>query len=173
MTKNIKFILPPLKPRKTLIALLVVSGLLLSFQVVVLQNISKNINILAIQPSIAQQVSIGDAWQKVYQQIPDFPKENNYISQESGKVAANNTLANRIILYHSYVKGRAPNFRLDWKLTLADYLGENEVMYEKSYPGNDTLKKNPLEPDKLIISKLTRRQRDDLVQALVNTFTSK
>jgi hypothetical protein len=58
-------------------------------------------------------------------------------------------------------------------LTLADYLGENEVMYENSYPGNDTLKKNPLEADKLAISKLTRRQRDNLVQALVNTFTVK
>jgi hypothetical protein len=173
MTKNIKFILPPLKPRQTLIALLVVSGLLLSFQVVAPQNITENINILAIQPSIAQQVSIGDAWRKVYQQIPDFPKENNYISKESGKVAENNTLANRIIIYHSYVKGRAPNFRLDWKLTLADYLGDNEVMYENSYPGNDTLKKNPLEADKLAISKLTRRQRNDLVQALVNTFTAK
>jgi hypothetical protein len=162
MIKNIKFILPPLKPQQTLITLLVVGGLLLSFQVVV-----------PIQPSIAQQVSISDAWRKVYQQIPDFPKENNYVSKESGKVAANNTLANRIIIYHSYTKGRAPNFRLDWKLTLADYLGENEVMYENSYPGNDTLKKNPLEPDKLAISKLTRSQRDDLVQALVNTFTSK
>jgi hypothetical protein len=173
MTKNIKFILPPLKPRQTLIALLVVSGLLLSFQVVAPQNITENINILAIQPSIAQQVSISDAWRKVYEQIPDFPKENNYISKESGKVAENNTLANRIIIYHSYIKGRAPNFRLDWKLTLADYLGDNEVMYENSYPGNDTLKKNPLEADKLAISKLTRRQRNDLVQALVNTFSAK
>jgi hypothetical protein len=124
------------------------------------------------QPAYAQTVSRTDAWQQVYQQLPDFPRENQYVSKESGKVVENNTLVSRMILYHSYVKGRAPNYRLDWKLTLADYLGVNEVMYDTTYPGNDVLRKNPFDGDRAVIARLNRRQRDALVQALVNTFSS-
>ncbi|MBD2772430.1 hypothetical protein ICL16_10160 [Iningainema sp. BLCCT55] len=126
--------------------------------------------LITTQPALAQRVDINNVWQKVYQQIPDLPKENNYLSKETGKVAENNTLVSRLIRYHYYVKGRALNYRLDWKLTLADYLGANEIMYDYNYPGNDVLRKNPFEGDRTVISKLNRRQRDALVQALVNVF---
>ncbi|MDF5708442.1 MAG: hypothetical protein PUP90_12340 [Nostoc sp. S4] len=123
-----------------------------------------------IQPGTAQTIAPTEVWQIVYQKLPDFPRENKYISKENGKVAENNTLANRLIRYHIYTKGRAPNYRLDWKLTLADYLGANEIIYDTSYPGNDTLRKNPLEGDRAAIAHLTRSQRNALVQVLVNIF---
>ncbi|MFM6050719.1 MAG: hypothetical protein ACKPA7_03580, partial [Sphaerospermopsis kisseleviana] len=70
------------------------------------------------------------------------------------------------------VKGRVPIYRFDWKLTLADYLNANEVIYEASYPGNDSLKQNPLEGDRTAIAKLTRNQRNKLVQVLVDIFNT-
>ncbi|MEH2285128.1 MAG: hypothetical protein V7K90_28065 [Nostoc sp.] len=127
-------------------------------------------NLFSIQPAYAQRITPSDVWQLVYQQLPDFPQENKYISKENGKVAENNTLANRLIRYHIYTKGRAPIYRLDWKLTLADYLGANEIMYDTSYPGNDSLRENPIEGDRKAITRLTRSQRDALVQVLVNIF---
>jgi hypothetical protein len=128
-------------------------------------------NLLDSQPAAAQMsVITGDIPQQVYQQLPDLPKENSYTGKETGKVASNNTLVSRMIRYHIYLKGRAPNYRLDWKLTLADYLGANEIMYDTSYPGNDSLKKNPIDGDRAAISRLNRRQRNALVQALVNAF---
>ncbi len=130
-------------------------------------------SLLATQPAYAQRLTVGDIWQQVYQQLPDFPRENQYVSKEGGRVAENNTLASRLIQYHIYVKQRAPIFRLDWKLTLADYLGVNEVIYDPSYPGNDVLRQNPLEGDRAAIKKLNRRQRDALVQVLVNAFSPK
>ncbi|MCW5316664.1 hypothetical protein GTQ43_23455 [Nostoc sp. KVJ3] len=127
-------------------------------------------NLFSIQPAYAQRITPSDVWQVVYEQLPDFPRENRYISKENGKVAENNTLANRLIRYHIYTKGRAPIYRLDWKLTLADYLGANEIMYDTTYPGNDSLKENPMEGDKAAIAHLTRSQRNALVQVLVNIF---
>lgn len=131
---------------------------------------STNPNLISIPPAVAQRISPSDVWQQVYQQLPDFPKENKYISKETGKVAEDNTLASRLIRYHVYVKERTPNYRLDWKLTLADYLGANEIMYDVTYPGNDTLKENPIDGDRSAISRLNRRQRDALVQVLANIF---
>ncbi|WP_442947940.1 hypothetical protein [Nostoc sp.] len=127
-------------------------------------------NLFSIQPAYAQRITPSDVWQLVYQQLPDFPRENKYISKENGKVAENNTLANRLIRYHIYTKGRAPIYRLDWKLTLADYLGANEIMYDTTYPGNDALQENPIEGDRKAIKSLTHSQRDALVQVLVNIF---
>ncbi len=127
-------------------------------------------NLLGIQPAYAQRITPSDVWQLVYKQLPDFPLENKYISKENGKIAENNTLANRLIRYHIYTKGRAPIYRLDWKLTLADYLGVNEIMYDASYPGNDSLRENPIEGDRKAIKSLTRSQRNALVQVLVNIF---
>lgn len=128
-------------------------------------------DLLSTSPAYAQRVPSTDVWQLVYKQLPDFPKENQYISKQTGKVAESNTLVSRMIRYHVYVKGRTPNYRLDWKLTLADYLDANEVMYESSYPGNDTLRKNPFASDRAAIRRLTRQQRNALVQALVNAFS--
>jgi hypothetical protein len=116
---------------------------------------------------------MSDAWRRVYEQLPDLPLENQYVSSETGQVAKDNTLIGRLIRYHTLIKGRAPNFRLDWKLTLADYLGANEVMYANAYPGNDTLRQNPIEGDRKAIERLDRKQREALVQALVTVFTSR
>ncbi|WP_353933078.1 hypothetical protein WJM97_01255 [Okeanomitos corallinicola TIOX110] len=127
-------------------------------------------NFLSVKPAMAQIISPSDVWQIVYQQLPDLPKENQYISKDTGKVGENNTLASRLIRYHIYTKGRSPIYRLDWKLTLADYLEANEVIYEASYPGNDFLRQNPLPGDRQAIAKLTRKQRNDLVQVLVNIY---
>ncbi|BAY88937.1 hypothetical protein NIES3275_09380 [Microchaete diplosiphon NIES-3275] len=133
---------------------------------------AKYTNIIGVQPAIAQRISPSEVWQVVYQQLPDFPKENQYISKETGKVAENNTLAGRLIRYHIYVKERTPNYRLDWKLTLADYLNANETMYDVTYPGFDVLRENPIEGDRKAISKLTRSQRNALVQVLTNIFST-
>ncbi len=135
------------------------------------QNQSIYDNLLSTSSAYAQNVGTGNTWQQVYEQVPDLPKENQYISKETGKIAENNTLVSRLIQYHVYLKGRAPNYRLDWKLTLADYLNANEVMYDSSYPGHDTLKKNPFEGDRTAIRRLTRKQRNALVQALVNAYS--
>jgi hypothetical protein len=129
--------------------------------------------LLLTQPIGAQNVRVGDAWQQVYQKLPDFPRENQYISRESGKVAESNTLIGRLIRYHVYVKSRPVNFRLDWKLTLADYLGANERIPAATYPSADTLRTSPLQGDVAAIRSLDRTQRDALVQALVDVFTPK
>ncbi len=122
------------------------------------------------QPASSRKSAVD---QQIYQQLPDFPLENQYVSRESGKMNPRNTLAVRLIRYHTQVKGRAPNYRLDWKLTLADYLGANEIMDDGIYPGADALKQNPFERDRAAIRKLTRKQRDALIQALVNAHTVK
>ncbi|MEH1901526.1 MAG: hypothetical protein V7L04_08945 [Nostoc sp.] len=174
MSKNLSFIQSLVKPWQPLTTLMVVGVILLG------SGAGKLIhtNLFSIQPAIAaptprmyaQRITPSDVWQLVYQQLPDFPRENKYISKENGKVAENNTLVSRLIRYHVYTKGRAPIYRLDWKLTLADYLGANEIMYDTSYPGNDSLRENPIEGDRKAITHLTRSQRDALVQVLVNIF---
>jgi hypothetical protein len=145
---------------------LIIALITVSFMVLGLGNSNSN----SISPAVAQRISPSDVWQLVYKELPELPKENQYISKDTGKVAENNTLANRLIRYHIYIKGRSPIYRLDWKLTLADYLNANETIYEASYPGNDSLKQNPLEGDRTAIAKLTRNQRNSLVQTLVNIF---
>ncbi|WP_414530664.1 hypothetical protein [Nodularia chucula] len=158
MSKNLSFIQPRLQFRQTLTAFLVVGVLVLS------SGLSK------LQLATAQRISPGNVWQQVYQQLPDLPQENQYISSSTGKIAADNTLVSRLITYHIYRKGRAPNYRLDWKLTLADYLDANEIMYHNSYPGHDTLRQNPLDGDRTVIANLTREQRNALVQVLTDIF---
>ncbi|MBC1223143.1 hypothetical protein GNF10_26405 [Nostoc sp. UCD121] len=166
MSKHQSFIQPLLKPWQTLTALMVVGVIALG------SGVGKSIytSLFSIQPAYAQRITPSDVWQLVYQQLPDLPRENKYISKENGKVAENSTLANRLIRYHIYTKGRAPVYRLDWKLTLADYLGANEIMYDNTYPGYDSLRENPMEGDRKAITRLTRSQRDALVQVLVNIF---
>jgi len=174
MSKHLSFIQTLLKPWQTLTALMVVGVIVLG------SGVGKSIDrslfymqgaMAAPTPrAYAQRITPSDVWQKLYQQLPDFPRENKYISKENGKVAENNTLVNRLIKYHIYTKGRATIYRLDWKLTLADYLGANEIMYDNSYPGNDSLRENPIEGDRKAITRLTRSQRDALVQVLVNIF---
>ncbi len=127
---------------------------------------------LVAQQSAPQQVRVQDAWKFVYEKLPDLPIENNYISKETGKVDPTNTLVGRLIRYHVFVKGRPPNYRFDWKLSLADYLGATpDYLVEDVYPGKDVLRSNPMERDRTAIQSLNRVQRDTLVQALVDVFT--
>ncbi len=150
---------------------------------------SGELSLLALEPSrlrsyesaqiqqVAQQsaptpVRAQDVWKFVYEKLPDLPIENNYISKETGKVDPNNTLVGRLIRYHVFVKGRPPNYRFDWKLSLADYLGATpDYLVESVYPGNDVLRSNPMERDRAAIQSLNRTQRDALVQALVDVFS--
>jgi hypothetical protein len=126
----------------------------------------------AIAPDrLTEERSVFDVWRQVYEAIPDLPLENQYLSLETGQPAVNNTLASRLIRYHTFVKGRPANYRLDWKLTLADYLGVNERIIPGTYPGSDTLRTNPLEGDRTIIQRLSRAQRERLVQVLVSIFS--
>lgn len=121
---------------------------------------------------LAQRVSPLDLWQRVYELLPDLPREDQYISSETGQQATRNTLMSRLVRYHTLIKGRSPNYRFDWKLTLADYLGANELIRSAGYPGHDSLTTNPLSGDVEAISRLTRAQRDALVDALVSIFSA-
>jgi hypothetical protein len=123
-----------------------------------------------VEMASAQIVRSEGVWRTVYEQLPDLPRENQYINKETGKVATEDTLVGRLIRYHLYVKGRPPFYRLDWKLTLADYLGLSGLLNGSEYPGAAKLKSNPVEGDVAAIRKLNRAQRDALVQALVNGF---
>jgi hypothetical protein len=140
-----------------------------------------SLNFTAFQPSLlpvptlpaatAQPIlRTEDVWRQVYEQLPDFPLENQYINKETGEVSSNNTLVSRLMRYHIYTKGRTPAYRLDWKLTLADYLGVNERMSATAYPSADTLRTNPMQGDITAIRALNRVQRDALVQTLVAVF---
>ena len=119
---------------------------------------------------VQQQVRPTEVWPLIYEKIPDLPLENNYISKETGEVNTKETLVSRLIRYHFYVKGRAPNYRFDWKLTLADYLGANDYLQSSVYPGNNFLTENPVEGDIQAIQNLTRSQRNALVNRLVDMF---
>ena len=120
--------------------------------------------------AIAQVPRPTEIWPQVYEQLPDLPLENNYVSEDTGETEADNTLVGRLVRYHFYVKRRPPNFRFDWKLTLADYLGANELMQESTYPGYESLKENPMEGDREAIKSMTRDQRNALVGVLVEIF---
>lgn len=135
--------------------------------------ISPNLFHLGSQSAIAQErpARLRDLWQDVYQQVPDLPLENQYVNRQSGGVDESNTLVGRIIRYHLYVKNRPPSYRLDWKLTLADYLDANEIIEESNYPSADVLRENPMEGDKAAVKRLTRRQRTALVDTLAGLFT--
>lgn len=125
---------------------------------------------IGIQPAAAQFSIPEDASQRVYERLPNLPRENQYVSKETGKVDERNTLATRLMRYHIFVKRRPPMYRLDWKLTLADYIGANEYLVESQYPSANTLNQNPMESDRAAIEKLTRAERDTLVNVLVSIF---
>lgn len=127
---------------------------------------------LVDRPASAQRVRTDEVWRVVYERLPDFPKENQYVSLETGKVNPDNTLVSRVIRYHIYTKGRPPVFRLDWKLTLAEYLEVAGAMDTADYPGVNQVRGNPAPGDMAAIKKLNRMQRDALVQALVDGFTA-
>ena len=120
--------------------------------------------------AIAQDIRPEEVAEEVYKLIPSLPRENQYLSQETGEVDLDNTLMSRLVRYHEYVKNRPLKYRLDWKLTLADYFGINEPIRDFRYPGSSTLQLNPLEGDRAIITSLSRRQRNELVDTLVSIY---
>jgi len=136
-----------------------------------------------------------DMWQLVYQAMPELPLENQYTNLETGTIDDDYTLMRRLIRYHVYVKNRPPLFRLDWKLTLADYLtvtdpntGQLVSAHERinpgTYPGNDVLvgpivdsgndgEPKPLKPldgDRAAIARLSLAQRNRLLDVLTTMF---
>jgi hypothetical protein len=106
----------------------------------------------------------------VYQRLPYLPKENQYISRETGEVAENNSLITRLIRYHQDIKKRPTVFRIDWQLTFADYLGFNERLQEERYPGQNTLTTNPMDADVKVIRSLKRSQRLELIDVLLSIY---
>jgi hypothetical protein len=120
--------------------------------------------------SFAQVDTPGDLSQVVYKKLPNLPLENQYIRTQTNKPATESTLVSRLVQYHS-LKGRSPLYRLDWKITLADYLGVNDFLRPEIYPGNAFLKTSPLERDRKVIQALTQSQRNMLIGALVDGAT--
>lgn len=121
------------------------------------------------QPAPLRRVNPTVAAAQIQAQLPDLPLENQYLHSD-GTAAADNTLVSRIIRYHIYIKERPTNFRLDWKLTLADYLGAFERVSARNYPDYG-LRENPMEGDVAAVRSLSRVQRDRLVNTLYETFT--
>lgn len=108
---------------------------------------------------------------QVYTQIPELPLENQYISSETGEVATENTLVSRMIRYHLYIKNRPTTLRLDWKLTMADFLGAFERMSPADYPDYG-LRENPMAGDILAVENLSWGVRDRLTNLLYEAFAS-
>ena len=123
-------------------------------------------------PAHARIVRTAETAQKIYIELPEIPLENQYFNQKLKKIDPNNTLINRILRYHAFTKGRPADIRLDWKLTLADYLGANDIMDPATYPSHDVLSKNPMDDDRAAVNKLTRSMRDQLIDRLIQ-FTQK
>jgi hypothetical protein len=120
---------------------------------------------------LAQTLNPEEVASVVYQKLPNLPLENQYLDRETQATATNHTLISRLIRYHQYIKSRPTKYRIDWQLTLADYFGINETIQKDRYPGSSTLTVNPLEGDRQIITKLTRQQRLDLIDILVEIYS--
>ncbi|MBD2579560.1 hypothetical protein [Oscillatoria sp. FACHB-1406] len=122
------------------------------------------------EPAIAQFIQPEQFAPSLYQRLPELPRENQYISRETGEIDPNNSLATRLIRYHLYIKTRSPQYRFDWKITLADYLGINDPMRADLYPGSTTLQQNPMDKDIAVVRSFNRKQREQLIDALVAIF---
>ncbi|MFP4006958.1 MAG: hypothetical protein ACLFV6_02985 [Spirulinaceae cyanobacterium] len=123
-------------------------------------------------PTPAQFIDAEQIAPRLYEQLPDFPKANNYVNQETGEVEVENTLISRLIRYHIFVKSRPLEYRLDWKLTLADYLGLLDPIQINNYPGASDLTENPVRQDIELIRSLTREQRNEFVNAIAARFNN-
>jgi len=121
-------------------------------------------------PPLGETLTIEAVAALVYEKLPSLPKENTYRRRENGEVASDHTLVSRLIRYHRDIQKRPTRYRLDWKLTLADYLGAYRPMELERYPGATTLQDNPLPKDTQVIQSLNRQQRDGLVAVLVAIY---
>ncbi|MBC8121864.1 MAG: hypothetical protein H7Y22_08530 [Gemmatimonadaceae bacterium] len=99
--------------------------------------------------------------QQVYSRWPDFPRE--------GSDRPDSSLVRRLALYHTKVCGRPTTSRLDWKLTLADYLGVNLAMSPETYPEANG-RPDLLNADRRAIDRFTRAERNRLVETLVQVY---
>lgn len=116
-----------------------------------------------------KRIRRGDIWKTVYQQLPDLPREDSYVDRATNRPSSS-TLVQRLLAYHGSTRGRSPYHRFDWKLTLADYLGKNEIMTPGLYPRGTRFTQNPMEGDRQAISQLDRAQRDDLINTIVSLY---
>ena len=101
----------------------------------------------------------------IYKALPTFPV--GLTNQDS---ANPHNLVRRLLTYHLFTKGRSPYSRFDWKLTLADYLGYNEVIQSEEYPGREEVSGNVYLADQKLIDQLTPSQREQLIQALLKIY---
>jgi hypothetical protein len=154
------------------ILLVALIGFLFPFWVAKIEKGSFSSQFL-LSPVHAQSISPEKVAVEVYEQMPELPKENHYTRQETNEIDEDNTLISRMVRYHQYVKGRPTIFRLDWKLTLADYLGANEIIKEPLYPGYSSLTNNPMDKDIEVVNSLTFNQRQQLVDLLVSIYNPK
>lgn len=93
--------------------------------------------------------------QKVYTQFPVLPR-----SEVPGE--PDNTFIRRVIQYHTHLRERPEQSRFDWQLTFSDYLGYNLNIDPTTYPN-----RSALEADKAALDALTRDQRNQLIQILM------
>lgn len=117
---------------------------------------------------LAMSQNLPDVAAAVYAEMPGLPLENHY--QQDGVAQPENTLIFRLLHYHQRLKRRSPLFRLDWKLTLADYLGANEPLNPEQYPFARQLQPEPSEGDRAALNRLNQAQRQALVNLLVRLY---
>ncbi|MBD2157939.1 hypothetical protein [Leptolyngbya sp. FACHB-16] len=111
-------------------------------------------------------VNIADTARVLYERLPFLPLENQYVNND-GNTVPESTLLTRLMFYHTGVQQRQPYFRLDWKLTLADYLGANETMHPDTYPNSRNFRDDPMQGDIAAVRNLSREQREQLVDTIV------
>ena len=121
-------------------------------------------------PVMGQSIRPEAVAQKLHQELAFLPLENQYQSHRTGEVDPDNTLMLRFLRYHEYVKSRPLKYRFDWQLTFADYFGVNEPVSAKRYPGHRNLVTNPLDNDREIITKLTRAERNQIIDSLLAIY---
>ncbi len=123
------------------------------------------------QPAPLRRIDPSAIATLIYAQMPALPLENQYISSKTGQIAEDNTLVSRIIRYHLYSKKRPTNFRFDWKLTMADYLGAFDRISANNY-ANYGLRENPMAADIAAVQSLSPEARNQLVNAVYVAFTT-
>ncbi|MBE9063310.1 hypothetical protein [cf. Phormidesmis sp. LEGE 11477] len=123
-----------------------------------------------VQAQSPRRISPSAVTMQVYEQLPELALENQYISSD-GEIDVDNTLVSRIIRYHLYIRNRPTNLRLDWKLTMADYLGAFEQISPEEYPDYG-LRENPMAGDITAVENLSVGMRDHLTNLLYEAFAS-
>ncbi len=103
-------------------------------------------------------------------QLTFIRPDNQYVDRQTKKIRPESTALARLIEYHVYGRGRSPLYRLDWKLTLADYLGAFELMDDDSYPGANQFVRNPVTTDRLQVRSWSRSQREQVVNTLTALY---